>query len=407
MPPESGALPPDAWRLRVTPPDPYVYRSRAKRAAAAVLDAVGDLALARRPAPAVDWAKVRRVAVLRLDHLGDLVLALPALRRLRRALPHAALDLWVGPWGRELADLFVDIDAVRVCPAPWFERPRRRAWPWGRILSFGGQLRGGRYDAAFELRGDLRHHLALWRSGIAVRAGQALTAGRFLLSHPARWVPGLHEADQSLSLMDQVGLPAAEQGSAAYLKLPSAARREAAALSRSLKLGHSPILVQAGGGAQARLWTPEAWALVLQGLPAKVPVALLGSPEELADMRAIAARVKRPVALATGRLSLSTLAAFLERARLVLAVNTGPAHLAALQGTPVLVVFSAANAVGRWAPRGVHVKVLSADGFPCSPCERTVCPYDQACMRALGPDRVLAEAKRMLGAAGRQAKGKS
>jgi len=405
--PRSSAadLPPEAARLRVERPDPYVYRSRLKRAAAASLDAAGDAFLARGP-KAVDWNQVRRVAVLRLDHLGDLVLALPALRRLKLALPHAALDLWVGPWGKDLAGLFTDVDAVHVSPAPWFKRPQREAWPWGSIGSLAKGLRAGNYDAAFELRGDLRHHLALWLSGTGVRAGQAVTAGRFLLSHPARWMPGVHEQDQSLSLMDQAGVPAAGQGSGPYLSLSEAARREAAALRRSLKLGASPMLIQAGGGAPSRLWTPESWAAVLQGLPRSVPVALLGSEEERAEMRAIADRVKRPVAVAAGRLKMATLAALLGQARLVLSVNSGPAHLAAIQGAPVLVVFSAANEAARWAPRGRRVRVLAARDFPCSPCELTVCPYGNACMRAVSPQSVLLEARRMLKAGRAGEKGK-
>jgi ADP-heptose:LPS heptosyltransferase len=415
--PTAADMPPDAARLRVERPNPYVYRSRLKRAAAAALDAAGDAFLARRP-EVVDWTRVRRVAVLRLDHLGDLVLTLPALRRLKLALPHAALDLWVGPWGKDLAELFTDVDAVHVTPAPWFKRPQREAWPWASIGSLAKGLRAGNYDAAFELRGDLRHHLALWLSGIGVRAGQAVTAGRFLLSHPVRWMPGVHEQDQSLSLMDQAGVPAVghsqnhsqsrgrKNNSGGYLSLPESARREAAALCRSLKLGASPVLVQAGGGAPSRLWTPESWAAVLQGLPRSVPVALLGSEEERGDMQAIAARVKRPVALAAGRLKMATLAALLGQARLVLSVNSGPAHLAAIQGTPVLVVFSAANEAARWATRGQGVRVLAARDFPCSPCELTVCPYDNACMRAVGPDSVLLEARRMLAAGRTGTKGK-
>jgi len=302
----------------------------------------------------------------------------------------------VGPWGRDLAALFADIDAVRVAEAPWFARPRREAWPWASIGALAKGLRSGNYDAAFELRGEQRQLLALRLSGIPVRAGQALTAGSFLLSHPVRWFAGMHEAQQSLSLLDQVGVPAAVQGSAPFLKIPAAALREAAALRKSLKLGAAPVLVQAGGGAASRLWTPEAWAAVLQGLPLKAPLALLGSEEEAAAMRGIAARVKRPVAVAAGRLSMATLAALVGEARLVLAVNTGVAHLAAAQGRPLVVVFSAANEAARWAPRGPRVRVLAAQGFPCSPCERTECPFDQACMRAVSPSQVLLQAQSLL-----------
>lgn len=377
------------------PPSPYVYRSAWKRAAAAALDRAGDALIARRPL-AADWGGMGRVAVLRLDHLGDLLHALPALRRLRRALPKASLDLWVGPWGRELAALFSDIDAVRETPASWFERPSRQAWPWADVLSLAAGLRQGRYGAAFDLRGDLRHHLALWMAGIPLRAGQALSAGRFLLSHPARWVPGLHEQEQNLSLLDQAGVPASGQGSAGYLKLPPSAIREADALCRALRLGPAPVLVQAASGTQAKRWPKESWAKLLAGIPKARPLALLGMQSEAAEMNAIAALAGRPVAVAAGRLSLASLAALLARARLLISVDSGPAHLAAVQGTPVLALFSGTNEASQWAPRGAKVRVLRARGIPCAPCELVSCPFDNACMRALDPRQVLGEALRML-----------
>src|SRR5206468_1093088 len=103
-------------------------KSMGVRTAATFVDAVGDLLLAPKATP-VHWTAMKRLAVLRLDHLGDLLQTLPALRRLKRALPWVELDLWVGPWGEELAGLFADVDAVQVTPASWFQRPRTTRWP--------------------------------------------------------------------------------------------------------------------------------------------------------------------------------------------------------------------------------------------------------------------------------------
>jgi ADP-heptose:LPS heptosyltransferase len=174
--------------MAVKPPHPYVYKSALKRAAAHVLDAVGDLLMAPPP-EAVDWKAVKKIAVLRLDHLGDVIHCLPALELLRRALPKAQIHLFTGPWGREAARMSGLADKVVVFEAPWFFRPVRVEWPWSSIRELGARLKSGGYDAALEMRGDLRHHLALWLSGIPVRAGHAITAGKFLLTHPAVWKP--------------------------------------------------------------------------------------------------------------------------------------------------------------------------------------------------------------------------
>lgn len=377
-----------AWapRLRAPLPSPYVYRSALKRAAAAALDAMGGLFRSAPTTPA--WEKTQRIAVLRLDHLGDLLHALPALRRLKRALPQAQVDLWVGPWGAELAGLFVDVDRVRVAQADWFQRPQRVEWPWSQIRALGAALREPGYGAAFELRGDLRHHLALRLAGIPIRAGQALSAGRFLLTHPVRWDAALHEQQQSLSLLDQCGVPAAPPDKKPYLKRDPEAEREAAALITRLKLGRSALMIQAACGTQAKRWPVGHWAALLKRLPRGAKPVLLGSAAERPEMEALAKAAGTKIPVAAGALSLPGLAAFLRRGRLLMSVDSGPAHLAAVQGVPVLALYSATNRASQWAPRGAGVTLLRAEDPPCSPCELAQCPFDNACMRALSPSAV-------------------
>jgi ADP-heptose:LPS heptosyltransferase len=391
----SGPLPGDAALRRVPLPAPYVYRSALKRGLARALDFGGALLWPRsRPRSLADGA---RIAVLRLDHLGDLCHALPALRALKRSLPRASVDLWVGPWGRDLAGLFADVDRVQVAEADWFRRPHRVEWPWGQIRGLGRALKAQRYDAVIDLRGDLRHHIAAALSAAPIRIGQTLTAGAFLLTHPGRWRPELHEQEQSLRLWQDAGLAfSAPAGKAPYLRLPAAALREAAALLRDLKAGPSPIMIQAACGTLAKRWDPRHWRSVIAGLPAKRTVILLGSAQERPEMLALARGLKRPVAQAAGRLGLPGLAALVGRAGLLISVDSGPAHLAAVQGRPVLSLFSGTNRAEQWAPRGPKVKVLRASGFPCSPCELSECPYGNACMNALAPAEVLKEALRML-----------
>ena len=125
-------------------------------------------------------------------------------------------------------------------------------------------------------------------------------------------------------------------------------------------------------------------------------MALLGSAQERLEMLAIAARVKRPVAVAAGLLGIGGLAALVSQARLVLSVDSGPAHLAAAQGIPLLSLYSGTNRLSQWAPRGPKVQVLQAGGFLCSPCELSQCPYDNACMRAISVSQVLTKTKELL-----------
>jgi ADP-heptose:LPS heptosyltransferase len=93
----------------------------------------------------------------------------------------------------------------------------------------------------------------------------------------------------------------------------------------------------------------------------------------------------------------AALAAFLQRCRLLVSLNSGPAHLAAAMGTPVLSLFSGTDEVGRWAPWGGKVRVIQ-NSVPCSPCNLAVCPFDNQCMRLLGLEEAAEAMREMLAA---------
>lgn len=372
--------------LAVHLPDPYVYKSGLKRALARLLDGLGDFWLAPQSA-SIDWAKIRRVAVLRLDHLGDLLNAFPALEALRKKNPRAQIDLFVGPWGAELAGFCGAVDNVVIVDAPWFQRPLRINWPWLAMAGLAEKIRAGNYDLAIDLRGDLRHHLALWGSGTPLRLGHAVTAGRFLLTHPGSYDNRLHEIDQNLALLG------AKKGAPLRLRLPKSARDEAKKVMSQLKIKKGFVAVQAACGTPAKRWTAGRWPALIKALPRGKAVVLLGSAAEREEMNAIALQCgARKPKIAAGMLGLGGLAELLKQAKLLISVDSGPAHLAAAVGTPVLGLYSGTNRVSQWGVRGKGTRILRAE-VPCSPCELTQCPYDNECMRRIGVAEVLQAAR--------------
>jgi ADP-heptose:LPS heptosyltransferase len=382
-----------AWApgLRAPAPGPYMaYRSAWKRRAARALDALGaPLAPAKRPLP---WGDLRRVAVLRLDHLGDLLLSFPALEALRRGLPHAHLTLVVAPWCEELARLCPWVDAVSVARAPWFERPRRRGWPVGALGALAGLLRRGGFDLGVDLRGDLRHMLAMRWAGVPWRLAAPQTAGGFLLTHAGVPGPG-HEWRRSLDLLKSAGLRAAAPGRP---RLAPSARARAKARRRLKGWGLRPgfLAVHPFAGAPSKRWPLEHWRRLLAAMPRR-RVLLLGGAGEAAELQDLAREGAAGTrVVAAGTLGADELAAVLEQAGVLLGLDSGPGHLAAAVGTPVLSLFSAASDPARWGAQGPGVRLLSADA-PCSPCGLVDCPLDNACMRALDPQRVLAALRRM------------
>ncbi len=376
--------------LKVAPPDPYVFKSRLKRKVTAFVDRLGSLLFPRAEAP-VPWENIRKIAVLRLDHIGDVLLAMPALEALRAALPRVEIDLFVGSWAQEVAKLSGLKLGIQVFSAPWFDRSRPSPVTWKGIGEFVRTLKQGRYDAAIDLRGDLRHILAMKRAEIPVRIGQVITGGGFLLSHPAVYQPGLHEVERNLDLLTQAGLEARVEKPWPKLLVGPMEVKIAEEASASLGIKGPYIVLHATCLAPAKRWPDGHWRRLVQELPENMDLVVIGTDGEGEDARRIFGAQERKVHFATGLFSLPVLAAFLGKCRLFIGVDSSPAHIAAAVGVPVPSLFSGTNEAAQWGPRGPKVRVLQKK-TPCSPCERVDCPFDNECMRLVGVEEVLGQA---------------
>ena len=344
---------------------------------------------------AAAWAAASRVLAVRLDALGDVVMTGAALRGLAR--PHRHLTLLASPAGAAAARLLPGVDDVLVYEAPWMKATAaRNGVP---DLAMIARLAAARFEAAAiftvysqsPLPAALLCHLA----GIPRRLAHCRENPYQLLTD---WVPepepagGVrHEVRRQLDLLAAVGIAAADDRLA--LRVPPAAERRAAALIDELGLKRPWAVLHAGASAPSRRY--PHFAEVLRGLQAKgVGVVLTGDGGEtsaVAELRA-AADVAAP-SLA-GRLDVAELAALLARAPLLVSNNTGPVHLAAAVGTPVVDLYALTNP--QHTPWGVPHRVLSHD-VPCKYCYKSVCPAGHHdCLRAVTPAAVVTAALDLL-----------
>ncbi|HEX5321117.1 MAG TPA: glycosyltransferase family 9 protein, partial [Stellaceae bacterium] len=129
-------------------------------------------------------------------------------------------------------------------------------------------------------------------------------------------------------------------------------------------------------------------------------IVLVGSPAQRGQLDEIVSprgRDERIVNLA-GQADWEQSAAVVRDADLVIANNSGIAHLAGASGTPTLAIYSGSHQPQEWGPRGNRVRAVMAL-VPCSPCghdKLESCPNDHLCMRLIAPDAIAAEAIAML-----------
>lgn len=377
-------------KLRLDPDRPYAFKSPLKRGVARMVDKVGRVFF--KPSPSEpDWKSFRKVAVLRLDHLGDVLLALPAVQALEKALPQTQVDFIVGPWAGDIAAIAGLRSSPRIFAASWFARGAKGQG----VAHLEEFLRKGGYDAAIDLRGDFRHIWAIYRADILHRIGPTKTGLGFLLTRRVVPIVGTHEIQRNFDSLEQAGLHLSEKLPYPRLfvrpeddKIQKEARRRQGIIQ-------PVIAIHAICMAMAKRWPQDRWARLLEELPRDMDIVLIGTEEEKPQMEEIARECKRKLFLAAGLLKLPALAAFLKDCRMLIGVDSGPAHIAAALGIPVVSLYSGTNLAGQWGPRGPGVHVLQKK-TPCSPCERADCPIGNECMKQIGVDEVLDEVKDVL-----------
>jgi lipopolysaccharide heptosyltransferase II len=355
----------------------------------------------------------RSILLVQLDHLGDAILSIGLLRGLKAAWPRARIDVLASPSNAQLFDCLPEVRRVFVAQVTRFCGAGTLPWI-ASTLRWGWSLRRYRYDLAIDPRGDLPAAVILRLCGAPVRLGWGCGGGGFLLTHQAEFVWGRHEVLSRQALLDELNIVPPSNAPAWPPRLV-ASRFASEEIDRRLSASSPRIVLHVGAGTHAKRWPAEHWqeligrlileydaSIVLVGsaadreLVGTMPGARRGSPDPADAWTAGLPPVLPGVQNWCGKLSLDELAALIERANLLISGDSGPAHLAAAVGTPVVVLFSGTNNPEQWRPWGVNVRVVN-HSTPCSPCHLASCPLrNHPCMRDLQPLAVLAAAREFL-----------
>jgi ADP-heptose:LPS heptosyltransferase len=382
-----------------------------ERALVAAADAVlAPLAMFRRRGAAQH--PPQRVLCFRLERIGDLLMTLPALAELRRALPHAEIDLVVGGWNDELAKAIPGVTRVEALDAAWLARDRAGTHGPLSLARRVRRLRHHRYDLAINFEPDIRSNFALKAAGARRLAGFGSGGGGALLDLALDYDPSAHTADNALRLVRRtLGLedgPSPQAG----LAIPDALAGEAARLLAPLG-GRLKVGMHVSGGRAIKQWPEERFRDVALRLVEDrgASIVLTGAPADREQIRIVrrALPADRVVDLTDDRergpsaapLDLVTVAAVLQRLDLFVTGDTGPMHLAHAVGTPIVAVFGPSDPA-RYGPRGLRDHVVRVD-LPCSPCNRIRRPparctgHTPDCLTGIGTAAVLAAIDEALG----------
>jgi lipopolysaccharide heptosyltransferase I len=336
------------------------------------------------------------ILIIKLSALGDVVQAVPVFEALRQRYPTARISWVVDEEVAELLQHYPGLDGVLVCRRRlWAKRLREPpAWPVlaMEVLGFCRQLRRRHYDVVIDLQGLLKSGLLL---GVT-RGGRKLGFDRtregswlFLNEKLQPYDPDRHAVERYLDVAGYLG---AEVSSVRFQD-PWTAEEQPSFASRLEQItagSKGPLIVcHPIGRWPTKLWPADRFARLTRRLAEEVEatVVFTGSARDRGRIQAIVQQGANDRLLnRAGATSLRELAYLYKHAALLVAVDSGPMHLAAALGTPVVALFGP-TAPWRTGPYGSGHAILWA-GLDCSPCFKRECQSGE-CMAAISVDEVM------------------
>lgn len=347
----------------------YAFKKRKWLFLAESLDDVGYFF--HKPKPS-DKLTPTRILVVRLDQLGDIIQTFPFIESLHAAFPNARIDVLTTSAGAVLYRRAFDFLSFIEWECPWFDGSRTPNFSTSQVRSM---IRSNAYDAAFDLRGDIRLIWLMRRAGVQNLVGYGATGGGFLLDIEAPWDANQHAIDKNLKLLEAAGIPVTS-------RVP---RMKADMKSFSSK---KRLAVHPDAGTTAKKWPPSYFSKAISQVLKKndCDVVLIGLKTDIGDQieKELGGRVQNKM----GKTSLPELISILAGCDGLLSNDSGPAHLMAALGKPVWVLWSGTAPSSVWAPRGPKVELFEHP-VPCAPCSLSMCPVPgHPCLENIKPQDV-------------------
>jgi lipopolysaccharide heptosyltransferase I len=313
---------------------------------------------------------VSRFLLIRLGSLGDVVHGIPAAAALRRRYPSAQIDWLVDPRYAALLDLVECLD--RRIPFDPRDVVRGRGGAWAVLRN----LRRARYDAVIDLQGLLKS--AVLARLVAARRTIGLPPqhlreplARLCYSETPDPGPAAHVIHRSLGLLRAVDVhDAAVHFPIAIPRTPAVARACERVGSREY------ALINPGAAWPNKRWPPDRFGAAAAGVRAEfgLPSLVLWGPGERALAEAVAA-ASNGAATAAPETTIPDIVAIARAARVMVSGDTGPLHVAAAVGTPVVALFGPTYAErnGPWSQRDIVI----------ARTDRCACFYERRCRKAV------------------------
>ena len=358
--------------------------------------------------PTIVPSIIKKILIVKLDHIGDNVIDLPAVRKVKKLFPNARIDILCAPWVKNFWEAQPEVECV-IAYAFFTERSQNglsseKERERRNVLK---KLSAEHYDLAIHLRRHEDTHRIAVESGADFCLAYSEDAEHRDVSHavPAltdyagvkpRW--SMH--DQMMALVNHLEYDPTLEGP---IVVPAEAKAAADAFVKSTPQFSAPIVVgiHAGAGGDFRQWGVRNYGLLCNLILkyTEASVVLFGGKDEIPINEGILEHVsdKSRIVSVAGTNSLLEFCEMVKHVDYFVGNNSGPKHIAGMQGVPTLSIDGSSGDQEWSAPGPVHMTVRRLTN--CNPCYKTFrneCPFERLCLDRLGAGEVWRGLERLM-----------
>ncbi len=348
-----------------------------------------------------------RILVIKLRYLGDVLLTTPVFDTLRSRYPDAFIAAVVNRGTEDMLTKNPAIDKILT-----IERDSRLLTDFQKQFQLIKEIRNLHFDIALELTHSDRAAVLAWLSGARRRFAyrprkEKRLHLKLLLTDLIPVSKNLHVIEKHLEMARALGCSFLPTKPMLYWSPQDQSACEDILKSNGVSGNLPYVVVHPTSTAIHKVWTAEGYAALCDYLTEKKAIRTIlicgKDEEEFRLNRKICDLAKCPPLDLGGKLSLKQTAALLSKALLFIGIDSGPMHMAAAVGTPVLAIFGPSRP-WRWGPWG-EGQVIVQKNWDCVPCGKKGCRNDggeSRCLTELTPDEVLLAVENKLGQISRQ-----
>jgi len=341
----------------------------------------------------------KKILVMRYRFIGDTVLTVPFLRNLRQAYPHARIDVMLEPFSGQVIEGCPYVD--RIIPFEFKTIHKYSAASQrGRLdgyVHYWRFLKRENYDAVFALKRSLSSALLVRAAGIPRRIGFATEGRSILLTDPVAYRHDQHEVQNFLDCLRALAIPVTSDA----LELWPSREGDEKVRDIFAKAGWAPddlkIIIHAAASLPAKQWPLDRFAAVMERLKERYQSRFIytGAPGDASLYHEIEKQGPFDGLNLCGMMSLRENLSVYRAADLFFGVDSGPMHMAAAVGVPVVALFGPTDE-GKWGPWGSGHTVITKR-LSCHPCKPHKC-RDNDCMKKISMEEALEAVEKKLDA---------